>query len=142
MPVVIRENIGWCSYTATTLLLGYGQLIRKLASDTGGTASRFGPALAATILAVGIIAALLHKPLLAQWFWKLTFAVFALASSLALLFGLYLLVFHGLHSWPVLLLLSGAIYLLPAEVLLHRYAFNSEQLWQPKSANTTSRTSP
>ena len=137
-----QEHIGWYIYAATTLLLGYGQLIRKLASDTGGTASRFGPALAATILAIGIIAALMQKPLVAQWFWKLTFAVFALASSLALLFGLYLLIFHGLHSWSVLLLLGAAIYLIPAEVLLHRYAFNSEQLWQPKSADTTSRTTP
>ena len=140
--MITRENIGWYIYVTTTVLLGYGQLIRKLASDTGGTASRFGPALAATILAVGIIAALMQKPLVAQWFWKLTFALVALASSLALLFGLYLLVFRGLHSWPVLLLLGAAIYLVPAEVLLHRYAFNNEQLWHPKSATTTSRTSP
>ncbi|GAB4193480.1 MAG: hypothetical protein Tsb002_23970 [Wenzhouxiangellaceae bacterium] len=127
--MMTRTTAGWWLYVAITLSLGYGQTIRKLVTDTGGIVSRFGPAIAATILAAGIVALLLEKPILRRWFWKGVFATLVVSSVAALSFGLYLFAIQGLVSWPTLLLLGGAIYLIPGEVQLYRYAFGNWVSW-------------
>lgn len=127
--MITRANIGWWVYVATTLALGYGQMIRKIMSDTGGMASRFGPAVAVTVISIGIVATLLNKPILRQGFWKAVFVLIVFSSIVALGFALYLLLAQNLVSWTVLILMGGAVYLVPGEIKLHRYAFGSEVLW-------------
>ena len=129
----VRANFGWWVYTTATLILGYGQMIRKISADSGGFTSRYGPAFAATMLAVGVIALLLQKPLFRQWFWKIVFGIFVLASSVGFGFGLYLLFVQDVPDWLILLLVGGAVYLIPGEIQLYRYAFRSGALWHSKS---------
>lgn len=131
--MITRATAGWWLYIAITLTLGYGQMIRKLATDTGGIASRFGPAIAATLLAVGIVAMLLEKPIFKRWFWKGVFGVLVITSVTALSLALYLFTLQGWVSRPALLLLIGVIYLIPGESQLYRYAFGHWVVWPPRS---------
>jgi len=131
--VVTRTNILWWLYVVTTLGLGYGQMIRKIMSDTGGIASRFGPPAAATIVAVGIAAMLYRQPLLRRWLWKGVFSLLVVASVGAVFLGAYLLLIEGVTSWNVALLFGLAIYAVPCEIQLHRYAFGTTIPWQVPS---------
>jgi hypothetical protein len=132
MRLARTPNIAWWLYAATTLALGYGQMIRKIVSDTGGIPSRYGPPVVATIVTAGVIAWLVRRPLLRQWVWKLVFGVLVVASGVGLGFGLYLLLVLSLDSWSVVLLISGAVYLVPAEIQLYRYAFGTGVPWRSR----------
>lgn len=124
-------NALWRLYCAFLLMAGYGQMLRKLISDTGGPISQFAPPLLATFLVVGIAAHLNTRAVFNQWFWKLLFGFLAVGSAGVLLLAIYFAFSQGMAlAWQALTLLT-VLSLFPALLLLRRYAFYSPAWLKP-----------
>jgi len=98
-------------------------MARKIAADSGGLISQFGPAFLVTILVVGLVADLMQRPVLQRWFWQ--GLVLLAASTLGVvLLALHYLVFGGMaQRWQGITMI-GALLLLPGLIKLKRYAFD------------------
>ena len=117
----------WKAYFVLILALGYGQLARKILTDTGGFSSRYAAAIIATLLVCVLIARFKNQAIGKRWLWIGVFSALSLGATLMLLFGIYLLVTGVMFS--AALLLIGALVLLPALQQLYEYGFRSDKLW-------------
>jgi len=111
-------------YCGVLALVGYGQMARKIAADSGGLISQFGPPLLVTILVVGLVADLMQRPVLQRWFWQGLVVLLAASTLWVVLLALYYLVFGGMaQRWQGVTVI-GALLLLPVLIKLKRYAFD------------------
>jgi hypothetical protein len=126
---MLRKHF-WLSYSVLLLVLAYGDLCRKLLTDTGGIASRYLPALAITLVVAGITGYCRNKGLFSQHLWRTLFKLLMLASCIVMfMMGWWFL--SGEQPFSKLLALTVTLLLLsPAEHVLYRYSFESPQLWQ------------
>lgn len=120
-------NAYWKSYLVLLLLLGYGQLLRKLITDTGGPASRYSAAIVATLIVCALIAKSRNMALGSNLIWKAVFSILTLSCALAMLFALYLGI-SGVYLSAGLLMLAGLV-LIPALQQLYLYSFKSPDIW-------------
>ena len=119
-----RAMAAWVIYCVVLALVGYGQMARKIAADSGGLISQFGPALLVTILVVGLVADLMQRPVLQRWFWQGLVVLLAASTLGVVLLALYYLVFGGMaQRWQGITVI-GALLLLPGLIKLKRYAFD------------------
>ena len=119
-----RAMLAWVIYCGVLALVGYGQMARKIAADSGGLISQFGPALLVTILVVGLVADLMQRPALQRWFWQGLVVLLAASTLGVVLLALYYLVFGGMaQRWQGITVI-GALLLLPGLIKLKRYAFD------------------
>ena len=111
-------------YFGVLALVGYGQMARKIAADSGGVISQFGPPLLVTILVVGLVADLMERAVLRRWFWQGLVVLLAASTLGVLLLALYYLVFLGMaQRWQGISVI-GTLLLLPGLIKLKRYAFD------------------
>ena len=136
----------WSIYIGLLLLLGFGRMVLKIVTETGGFGSRYGPALAATIIALGVFGAVFQRPIARNWVWKAIFWLVAITSVGMLALVMYLLFSVGSGSYkPAGLLLIILLVLLPAQWQLFGYAYRSSPLWDrapDKARNTDGRRPP
>ena len=119
-----KAMAAWVIYCGVLALVGYGQIARKIAADSGGLISQFGPALLVTILVVGLVADLMQRPVLQRWFWQGLVVLLAASTLGVVLLALYYLVFGGMaQRWQGITVI-GALLLLPGLIKLKRYAFD------------------
>ena len=119
-----RAMAAWVIYCVVLALVGYGQMARKIAADSGGLISQFGPALLVTILVVGLVADLMQRPVLQRWFWQGLVVLLAASTLGVVLLALYYLVFGEMaQRWQGITVI-GALLLLPGLIKLKRYAFD------------------
>lgn len=123
----------WQVYAGLILSTGYGQMLRKLLTDTGGFSSRYGAATVATILVVILIAKARHAPLWRAWPWQVFFALLCLGGLVAGGFGVYLS-FKGVYLTALLLGLT-LLLLLPAYHPVYVYAFRSPGIWGHRTSH-------
>ena len=117
----------WQAYCGLILFLGYGQLARKLLSDTGGFSSRYSGAIIVTILVVMLIAQSNGRAIAKKWVWQGLFVVLSATAGISFAFALYL---GATGVWVSAgLLLVAALGMLPALLKLYQYSFKSPQLW-------------
>ncbi|PCI77452.1 MAG: hypothetical protein COB20_08060 [SAR86 cluster bacterium] len=117
----------WQLYSLLLLLLGFGQMIRKLISDTGGFSSRYAAALVAVIIVLALVAKSKELHLGKVWMWKSLFLILGIGSVAMALFGFYL-GFTGVY-FPASLLCGAAIVLMPALQELYVYSYESPDIW-------------
>jgi len=99
-------------------------MARKIAADSGGLISQFGPPLLVTILVVGLVADLMQRPVLQRWFWQGLLVLLAASNLGVVLLALYHLVRGGVaQRWQGIIVI-GALLLLPGLIKLKRYAFD------------------
>jgi glucose-6-phosphate-specific signal transduction histidine kinase len=99
-------------------------MARKIAADSGGLISQFGPPLLVTILVVGLVADLMQRPVLQRWFWQGLLVLLAASNLGVVLLALYHLVCGGVaQRWQGIIVI-GALLLLPGLIKLKRYAFD------------------
>ena len=102
-------------------------MIERLVKSSGGFWSQFGPPIAATVLAIGLVCWVYDKRILSQYAWRGVLALLALAQLTAFVFAIYLLC-TGVYL-PAGLMLLVSIALVPAGVALYRYSWKSPHLW-------------
>lgn len=117
----------WKVYLLLLLLLGYGQMLRKILSDTGGFSSRYGAAIVVTIIIFVLMAKLRRVALGKLWMWKTLFVALAIGCAVMALFSVYLGI-AGVFL-PAGLLIAGAVLLLPALRELFLYSYRSPSIW-------------
>lgn len=121
----------WKLYLLLLLLAGYGQMLRKILTDTGGFSSRYSAAIVATLLVVSLVAKLRELPILKRWLWQVLSIVLGLACVLGGLFVVYLTLIGVYYSAGLLTL--AVLLLLPATGQIYQYAYKSPLIW----ANST-----
>ena len=119
-----RAMAAWVIYCVVLALVGYGQMARKIAADSGGLISQFGPPLLVTILIVGLVADLMQRPVLQRWFWQGLVVLLAASTLGVVLLALYYSVFGGMAQRWQGITVTGALLLLPGLIKLKRYAFD------------------
>ena len=125
-----KGMVAWVIYCGVLALVGYGQMARKIAADSGGVISQFGPPLIVPIRVVGLVADRMQRPLLQRWFWQGLVVLLAASTLGVVLLALYYLVFGGMaQRWQGITVI-GALLLLPGLIKLKRYAFD-RGFWSP-----------
>jgi len=120
----------WWAYVLCVLTLGIGRTTEKIMRDSGGFQSRYGPAIGAIVVAVGVIGYLIHKPIISKWIWRIVLVLTVLA-----MFGLIaleIITATAAHA-PLrihALIIAGVVLLIPAQAALYRYAIRSPELWE------------
>lgn len=117
----------WRLYLLLLLLAGYGQMLRKIITDTGGFSSRYSAAIVATLLVMALLAKFRGLPTLKRWFWQTLTIVLGLACAVGGLFVVYLILIGVYYSAGLLTL--AVLLLLPAAQQVYRYAFKSPSVW-------------
>lgn len=114
-------------YLVLLIALGYGQLLRKVITDTGGASSRYSAAIIATILVLALIAKSRELALGKVWMWKVLFFILAIAGVIMPLFAVYL-GFSGVY-YSAGLLCAATVVLIPALQELYAYSYKSPGIW-------------
>lgn len=122
----------WQLYFLLLLVLGYGQMLRKIISDTGGFSSRYAGAIVVTVIVLGLIAKSRELALGKSWMWKTLFVALVISSAAMAMFGLFLGV-TGVYLSAAYLCL-GAVVLVPAMRELHVYSYRSPDTWDAKTS--------
>jgi len=128
--VSLISSAFWCAYALVALALGVGRTIEKIIDDSGGLLSRYGPALGATLVAVGVLGYAFRAPIGRAWIWKMVF-VLAILGCLGLVALELITLLTGdaplrIHA----MIVGGAALLVPAQIALHRYAFRRPLIWR------------
>lgn len=123
-----RSKLFWWLYIIFILSVGYGRMIERLVKSSGGFWSQFGPAIGATILAIGLIYWLQSKRILNQWAWRGVLICLVLIQLSAIAFAVYLLATSVIG--PAAMLTLAALSLVPANIALFQYACRSPDLWR------------
>ena len=124
----------WSIYAGLLLVLGFGRMVQKIITDTGGIGSRYGPVLVAMIIALGVLGYVFQRPIARNWVWKGVFWLLAIASVGMGGVAVYLLFSVGPGSYNVVGLLMGLlVVLLPGQWQLFGYAYRSSSLWSMAS---------
>lgn len=131
-PTTSPGRLWWWAYAVLTAVLGYGHLVRKIITDTGGFQSRLWPPVVMSVVAVGLIGAIRGVPLLRRRVWILLFWALAVGSAAGVIFGTYFLLIQGVRSWGIGIIFMMVAYAVPAEVLLYRYVFRRPEIWEPR----------
>lgn len=126
----------WTIYALALAGLGLARTIEKITRDSGGFPSRYGPALGALTVAVGVIAYAWKRPIARAWVWKSVFILLCLAQlGLLTLLGFQIAIDGG--PAHVLALIGGAIALaIPSQVALWRYGFRSAPIWKAQRTSS------
>ncbi|MEQ9006410.1 MAG: hypothetical protein RLP12_00895 [Ekhidna sp.] len=124
---ILQVKWYWLSYFVLILVVGYGQMLRKILTDTGGFSSRYSAALVATGIVFILIAKARGIPLWRAWLWKVVFILLTLLCILGLVFSIYLAVIGVYFS--AVLLICGAILLAPALLQIYMYSYRSPEIW-------------
>ena len=132
------QNLAWLMYAAIILAIGWAYTARKIINDTGGLSSRAWPPLAATVIAVGLVASLRGVAAGPRAFWIAVLWVSVAASAALAIFGLALMAReHGAGIlWSAAIVLA-ALVPVPAQVKLFRYAHRSPGIWNRPRASPT-----
>ena len=118
----------WQIYCALLLFFGYGQMMRKILTDTGGFSSRYSAAIIATVVVIMLIAQAKQRGVGKVWIWQSLFYLLSATAVISLLFAIYL---AATAVWLAAgLLFVGAVALTPTLHQLYQYSFKSSQLWQ------------
>lgn len=118
-------------YLGLLVLLALGRLAQKLATDTGGFASRYLPLIIVIILVTGFIGYMSHKPLFKRWVWLAVFWLLIIAWASMLFFSIYLCTAIGTGGYiGALVIITGLALISPALAVLYRYVFKSPRLWR------------
>ena len=117
----------WWLYIAVICAVGYGRMFERLAKDTGGFSSQFGPPIGAMILGLGLICWLKNTSFLNVWVWRGVHICLIVVQSLAVVFAAYL-ARTGVYA-PAAQILSFSVLLIPASIALHQYSYRSSELW-------------
>ena len=121
----------WFIYAGLLLVLGFGRMVQKIVTETGGFGSRYGPVLVAMVIALGVIGYVFHRPIAWNWVWKGVFWLVAIAIVGMGVVAVYLLFSVGSGSYNVVGLLVGLlVILLPGQRQLFGYAYRSPSLWR------------
>jgi len=109
------SRAAWALYFVVVLALGFGRTAEKIARDSGGLLSRYGPAVGAVALVAIVIAARSGRAVGPRPLWYPTFALLLLGSvGLAVLEAV--IVVRAPAPWPIHAMIIGAILLLvPAQ---------------------------
>lgn len=121
-------NALWFAYAVVLLLLGAAQSIHKISEHSGGVMSQWGPIIGTGILAFGLWAWRVQKPILKRWIWQCLW-VLLLLSYLFLLVLFCSFIFSGAFSVYFYFVLAALLLLLPCLYGGFRYAFRSASLW-------------
>tara|TARA_B110000008_G_C16478523_1_gene367086 strand:- start:86 stop:472 length:387 start_codon:yes stop_codon:yes gene_type:complete len=117
-------------YLGLLVLLALGRLAQKLATDTGGFASRYLPLIIVIILVTGFIGFMSHKPLFKRWVWLVFFWLLITASAGMFFFSIYLFIAIGTGGYiGALVIITGLALISPVLAVLYKYAFQSPKLW-------------
>ena len=121
----------WSLYVGVLLALGLGRMAEKIITETGGFGSRYGPAILAVTLAIGVLGQVAQKPIARRWIWVTIFWLLAIVSG-----GLSILAVSQLleRSYRMAGLILGILLMLsPGLWHLFRYAHRSPSLWRTAS---------
>ena len=127
----------WLLYCALILAAGYGQMLRKLLTDTGGFSSRYSAALVATGIVLVLIAKFRGTALWHAWLWRMVFILLTLTCLLGILFAAYLLTVEAYFSAALLVL--AAILLAPALHQIYKYSYASPEIWESARSSKTNQ---
>ena len=130
-----RQRPSWIYwvYFALVMLPALAHMIRKLLTDTGGFSSRYFGLIFTVILVSGAIGYLRRRPLLRRWVWALVFWLSMAISLFLALLCIYLLVTEGPAISRLCTAIAGGLLLIiPAQIMLFRYAYRSEDIWRVK----------
>ena len=123
----------WLLYCGLILAAGYGQMLRKLLTDTGGFSSRYSAALVATGIVLVLIAKFRGTALWRAWLWKAVFVLLTFTCLSGILFAAYLLTAGAYYS--AALLVIAAILLAPALHQIYNYSYASPEIWESARRN-------
>ena len=117
----------WWLYSAAICAAGFARLLERLAKESGGFWSQFGPLFGTVVVAAGILGWLHKRRILNVWFWRFVHLCLVVALLLAVIYAAYIGVF-GLYL-PAALVFFLALLPVPASIALFRYAYRSRDLW-------------
>ncbi len=117
----VRFRVLWGIYILVILALGLGRTIEKVVRDSGGLPSRYGPALGATVIAIGVAGYALSKPVGRRWLWRVVL-VLAFLGMLALFALECIVLLTDDAPWRIhAMIIAGSVLLIPAQIALYRY---------------------
>ena len=114
----IAVRVMWYAYAGLMLIAGYGRLIERIAIDSGGFWSRFGPPLMATVVALAVHVFLNRSDNLPRIFWIALLTVILLGVSASGVFAVYVAAFTDAST--ALPLVAVMIGLLPAAFVVYQ----------------------
>ena len=117
----------WWVYVAIVCAFGYGRMIERLARESGGFWSQFGPPIGATLVCIGIFCWLTSTALLNVCLWRAVHACLGIAQVIGLVFSVYLAALSVYVSAGVVFL--ATLIFLPAFYALFQYSYRSQSLW-------------
>lgn len=120
----------WSFYLLAILTLGVGRTIEKMARDSGGFGSRYGPAIGAIAFAIGVAGHVWGRRIGHQLIWRAVFALSLLASPGLLFLEVTLLMGDGAPIRIHAIILTGVLLLVPGQVALYRYGFRRPDVWR------------
>jgi len=120
----------WCAYAAAVVALGMGRTIEKVLDDSGGIQSRYGPAAGAIVVGIGVIGYAIRVPIGWAWIWRVIFVLAILGCVGLLALGVHILLTSDAPLRIHAMILGGAVLLVPAQIGLLRYAFQSPETWR------------
>jgi len=127
----VPSRMLWGTYVVLILALGVGRTIEKILADSGGLLSRYGPAAGAVVVAIGVAGYALSRRIGWRWMWQGVF-VLTLLGCAGLLALEFIVITTDDAPWRIhLMILAGAVLLVPAQFALFRYAFRQPDIWQP-----------
>ena len=118
----------WSIYVLLLVGLGAARLVERVARDSGGFASRFGPLIAVIVVSIGIIAWLQGRRLMYRWFWCAMFGLIVIVQLSSLLYGSFLLL--SANTGPAGIVGGVALVLVPAAYALFQYGYRSTGIWE------------
>jgi len=113
--------------------LGYGRMMERLAKESGGFWSQFGPPLGVTIISIGIVRWQRRRPLVSVWFWRVLAFFIGVVLLLGIVFSTYLIAIAV--YLPGALLFATCMALYPALHALIHYSYRSPSLWANTEPN-------
>lgn len=113
----------WIAYALLLVGIGLGRMIEKIAADSGGVTSRYGPLLGSAIIGAGALAHSLAPDRLDRRAWRALLVVTALAAVGLLALEATLLAVARAPLRVHALVLGGALLSAPALVAFGRRAF-------------------
>lgn len=121
------KNKLWWAYVPVLLILGFGRMIERIAKDSGGFWSQFGPSIGATLVCVGIVFWLNNTAVLNVWFWRTFHAIIGLIIIASLAFSIYLAIISAYAPAGIVLMITTV--LTPGFFGLFYYSYRSPNLW-------------
>ena len=119
----------WWLYAGVLVAVGLGRMTERIARESGGFESRYGPPIGATILAISVCCAARRKPAGRARMWGVVLLA-TYTCTVGLLALEFLLLRNGAPMRIHALTLGGAALLVPAQFVLDRFVFRSPEVWR------------